>query len=283
MYWKVNEYSAEAPPVSVKGVVDVRSAPQEVAPNVAVPTDPRLLVPIQVLLVDASADEMMIEPLILAEALLTISFVGTTPSLALPWPLLPSCAIDFGWVTGVSNKNDSVGVGPGDAEAGGAATAVKITGTVQATPATTLRRLKPLLLTTSSFKISDKSSPQSSFEHGQLGLADTVLGPEFRLHPLFPTGIKIPASGTQALVKIRYVSPTRAFTWATRRQGSINAARELRLTLVLERTEALGVVLGLAETRLLGVFLLHGLPQAQALVPDMRHQFLGSHKRTRRA
>jgi hypothetical protein len=55
----------------------------------------------------------------------------------------------------------TVGVGPGDADAGGAATVVKITGTDHATPAITLRRLKPFSspLVIFSFKTSDKCAP----------------------------------------------------------------------------------------------------------------------------
>ncbi len=54
-------------------------------------------------------------------------------------------------------------VGPGDADAGGAPTAATITGTDQATPLATLRRLIPpsSLLVSFSFITSDNCAPKS--------------------------------------------------------------------------------------------------------------------------
>ncbi len=61
-----------------------------------------------------------------------------------------------------------VGVGPGDADAGGTPTAATITGTVHATPLTTLRRLKPFSspLVTFSFNTSDNDAPVVVFSRG---------------------------------------------------------------------------------------------------------------------
>ena len=55
-----------------------------------------------------------------------------------------------------------------DAAAAGAAMAVAITGSDQATPATTLRRLKPFssLPSTSAFKTSDNCAPRIGFQMG---------------------------------------------------------------------------------------------------------------------
>ncbi|WP_147294381.1 hypothetical protein [Arthrobacter sp. RT-1] len=103
----------------------------------------------------------IIVPLIVTEAFCTIILVGPDPFLAVPTPLLPNLAIENPCVTGASNAIDNVSAGPGEAEAGGTATAVRITGTDQTAPATTLRRLKPLsaLLVSFSFKSSDNCAP----------------------------------------------------------------------------------------------------------------------------
>lgn len=124
---------------------------------------------------------------------------------------------------------DEATVGPGDAEAGGAATAVKMTGTVHATPATTLRRLK-LVSTFSStvaFETSDKSCPRQSVpqcrSHSETGSAHRPEVSGFAL--LFRTQIKFPSMARQGSLK----TSARPLEQSSTRRCGWRAATALRL------------------------------------------------------
>jgi hypothetical protein len=103
------------------------------------------------------------------------------------------------------HATDEGTVGPGDADAGGTPMAVTMTGTDQATPLTTLRRLNsPFSLSaTFAFRTSDKLCPRCSL---QLRPASSSLAAGYRrlsrLRLLFRTHIKIPTIHLQGWVKI---------------------------------------------------------------------------------
>ena len=136
LYSKVAVYAGA---VSTAGVMDWTPAPAVTVPDGLILTVP------------------VIGPVIAAPALLIWKAVGPVPVLLVPEPVpveLTSVMAEAG------PTNAAVALIP-DAAAAGAAMAVAITGSDQATPATTLRRLKPFSspLATFSFKTSDNDAP----------------------------------------------------------------------------------------------------------------------------